>query len=312
MNTIQQYNSSNKLNYIFKKAWKLGFSHPNIYGNKSQMLYRVIQQCCFKQNKVELINVQFDFLDIIPCVHTPTFNEKMSKLNCYFYTKYKKKWVCWEQPLVDKIEECLTEKKALFLMVDLINYSYYEKKYCTHATCIIINEGKIHYINPHGESMKEINTFQIYTKRSKRAIKIKFQESLDMIFMKRFIKFLNRKLTTNLLFKNNKSHVYNGPCLQIADNHGICFIFPIIIWFHYENTYQTSKNTLKKGNLTKFICESIKKFHPKLENIINNKKTWENCDDVSNTLEKLNYSFIKNVCNKTISFMSQKYFMNKI
>jgi hypothetical protein len=69
---------------------------------------------------------------------------------------------------------------------------------------------------------------------------------------------------------------------------------------------------LKKGNLTKFICESIKIFHPNLEKLINNKKKWKNCDDISNTLEKLNYLFVKNVCDKTISFMSQKYFMNKI
>ena len=113
MNTIQHYKSYNKLNYIFKKAWKLGFNHPHIYGNKAQKLYRVIQQSCFKNNNVELLNVQFDFLEIIPCIHTPSFNDKMSKINSYFYTKVKKEWVCWEQPLIDKIEECLTEKKVL-------------------------------------------------------------------------------------------------------------------------------------------------------------------------------------------------------
>ena len=127
----------------------------------------MLQQCCFKNNNIELLNVQFDFLDIIPSVHTPRFNEIMSKMNCYFYTKQENQWVCWEQLLVDKIEECLTEKKALFLMVDIINYSYFEKRYCTHATCIIINEGKIHYINPHGDSMKYINEYRVQTKRSR-------------------------------------------------------------------------------------------------------------------------------------------------
>ena len=82
--------------------------------------------------------------------------------------------------------------------------------------------------------------------------------------MKRFVKFLNRKLTINLSFKKNNTHVYNGPCLQIADNHGICFIFPIIIWFHYENTYKRSKTMLKKGNLTKFIvAQKPKKIYRK-------------------------------------------------
>ena len=312
MNQLSEYKSSNKLKYIFKKAWDIGFSHPDIYENSAQKLYRVIQKECFQNNKIELLNVQFDFLDIIPSVNTPIFDTIMSKLMCYFYTQHEGKWTCWEQSLVDKIQECLTEKKALFLMVDVINYSFYESRYCTHATCIIIDKGNIHYINSHGDLMKNINEFQYETKRSKRVIKLKFDESLDMLFMKRFVKYLNRNLTCKLKFEQNSKHVYYGPCLQVADNHGICFIFPIIIWFHYESMYKTSKSILKKGELTKFVCQSIKNFHPDLQTLINNKKTYENCDDISQTLETLNYMFVKNICDKTISFMSQKYFMNKI
>ena len=64
MNAFNTYTAKNKLKYIFKKAWKLGFSHPDMLENKAQMLYRVIQQECFQNNSIELLNVQSSLINI--------------------------------------------------------------------------------------------------------------------------------------------------------------------------------------------------------------------------------------------------------
>lgn len=132
--------------------------------------------------------------------------------------------------------------------------------------------------------------------------------------MEKFVNHYNRFCDKKhkIYFKNNKKHVYYGPCLQTADNHGVCFIFPIILWYFYEKEYNVASKMLKNGDIIKFVCHSIKNFHPLLSKIINSKNNFDDYDDVSDTLEELDYVFVKNVCGRTISFMTQKYFMNKL
>lgn len=315
MNPIQTYKTNNKFSYLFKKAWNMGFSNPELCDNKAQMLFREIQRKCFKKNGVKLINLQLDFLDIIPSLYSKRFNDVMYEQNCCYYTRKNNKWCCWESNFEEYIEKCRTKKKALCIMVDIINYMWYEGEYATHSTIIFIqNNGVVNYINSHGDGMRDINVYNYKTKMFKRNKSIKFNTSLDVAFMKKFVNHYNRYCDkkNKLLFKTTSKHIYYGPCLQVADNHGICFIFPIILWYYYEKDYNITSKMLKKGEIIKFVCHCIKNYHPKLEKIIELKINYKNYDDVSNTLVKLDYLFVKNACDKTISFMSQKYFMNKV
>ena len=63
---------------------------------------------------------------------------------------------------------------------------------------------------------------------------------------------------------------------------------------------------LKDGEIIKFVCHSIKNFHLTIK-IINSKNNFDDYDDVTDTLEELDYLFIKNACYRTISFMTQKF-----
>lgn len=315
MNTIQSYKKNKKFSSIFKKAWNIGFSNPELCDNKAQMCFREIQRKCFKKKDVKLINLQLDFLDILPSIDSKRFNDIMYDQNCSYYTRKNNKYTCWETDLEEEIEKCRTKKKALCIMIDIVNYMWFEGAYATHSTILFIQKnGVVSYINSHGENMKDINVYKYKTKKSQRNKSLAFNAPLDVIFMEKFVNHYNRFCDKKhkIYFKNNKKHVYYGPCLQTADNHGVCFIFPIILWYFYEKEYNVASKMLKNGDIIKFVCHSIKNFHPLLSKIINSKNNFDDYDDVSDTLEELDYVFVKNVCGRTISFMTQKYFMNKL
>ena len=315
MNSLLSYtkkNSHTKFSSIFKKAWRLGFNKYEIVDNKAQILYRVIQKECFPNANIELLNISLNFMDIIPMIHKKRFHDFINELECLHYSLEDNKWVCWQQHLLSKMEECIEENKTIFIMFDIANYIMHDNEYSTHSTSLIIHNKKVYYINSHGENMQYVDEYVNITKRSKRKSKVQFNKPIDIIFVKRFIQCLNRKLSINMKFKENNKNVYKGPCLQAEDNHGVCFIFPVVLWLNFGINYEKMTNMIHKGKIIECVMKIFGKNHPQLQNLIKKKKNFKEFEDINTILENISYRFIKNVCEQTMSFISQKYFMNKI
>ena len=315
MNSLQSYNNYNsniKFSNIFKKAWRLGFNKYEVVDNKAQILYRVIQKECFPNANIELLNLPVDFMEIIPMINSKRFNDYINNMNSLHYNQKNKKWICWEQHFISKLEECLENNKTVFIMFDIENYIMHDNNYSSHSTSLIIHNKNVYYINSHGEDMNNVDEYINITKKSKRKSTLYFDTSIDIIFIKRFIKCINRKLSVNLKFGENKKQVYNGPCLQSKDNHGVCFIFPVVLWLNFGINYTIMTNLIKKGKIIECVMKIFGKNHIQLQKVIENKKNFDKFEDINNVLENISYRFIKNVCDQTMSFISQKYFMNQI
>ena len=114
MNTLHSYNKTNKFSSIFKKAYgTLDSVILNYVIIRLKMIFREIQRKCFKKNGVKLVNLQLDFLDILPSIDSKRFNDIMYDQDCCYYTNNK--YTCWETDLEEEIENAELRKKHYVL-----------------------------------------------------------------------------------------------------------------------------------------------------------------------------------------------------
>ncbi len=92
----------------------------------------------------------------------------------------------------------------------------------------------------------------------------------------------------NIVYDGTKRHNYYGPNLQCGDDHGVCFAFPLIIWYYLSNFYTRERilkdNTsrviippfevlLDQKELITLVNSCFTVFHKKIENeVLNNAK----------------------------------------
>ena len=48
----------------------------------------------------------------------------------------------------------------------------------------------------------------------------------------------NESRNRNIIEVGDNKNVYKGPCLQAEDNHGVCFIFPVVLWLNFGINYE--------------------------------------------------------------------------
>ena len=70
---------------------------------------------------------------------------------------------------------------------------------------------------------------------------------IDFIFLKRFADYFNMKHNNILNYEKDKHYNYWGANFQGGDNHGICFVFPYIIYYNLCK-YYTQKRTTRWNN----------------------------------------------------------------
>ena len=136
-------------------------------------------------------------------------------------------------------------------------------------------------------------------------------------------------------YQRTEKHNYYGVNLQEGDDHGVCYIFPIVIYYYF-GIYFTEKKALRSGGKVRYV----KPFQNLLKNndidlmvhacfadfdadvtkilfdSLYKKKTEKNSTATINLLTKSvnnsKFRFVKNITNTIISFISQAYFMKKI
>ena len=189
--------------------------------------------------------------------------------------------------LFDCLDYMMTYKKIIFLSLSIDDYgadTFKDKKskMIAHGTTAIFipvdKHYKMFYINSHGQDMKDTNFYDFPLTRT-RDKRITFNESIDTLIMKFLVSKQNRRENSiQIEFNGDAKDTYDGVNLQSGDGHGICFIFPFVIWYYFGNFYNKTreidtvtipsvKNMLLSGNINRFVHSVFVDFSEKFKKI---------------------------------------------
>lgn len=233
----------------------------------------------------------------------------------------------------DKIEEDIKNEKAIFICTDFIGYGCDEEdiqEYSSHSVSILLIPMSTYYklicINSHGNYIT--TEFDIFISRTKRprVKKLKYETSIDIVFIKKLVSNLNGYLKNKdcklVRFNGDKKDTYYGANLQCADNYGICYAYPYLLFNYFGEYYSKSRQLetlvipssyklLSQGKITQFVHACIadfnKKFKEKIIEIENSgSKKYLKC--IEEVIEREGTKFVNDIANPLISYINQKKF----
>ena len=319
MKDLYQFiNNKNKISYTLKKAYDIGFADPNPYKKNHLAIIHKMKSSItntYMRNKIAYTEVNFDFMNIIPYLNNVTrMNELISDMTIQYYHNRQVVDDMMEGYLLEQMER----KKIIFMNVCINNYNTErcEEEESVHGTSMIFiphkNKYYLYYINSHGLDMKDYNEFHIIKTKSRCKV-LKYDNIIDFIFLERLANYFNTKCGDKIVYKKDKIHNYWGADFQGGDNHGICFVFPYLIFYNLCKHY-----TEKKALLNGLVVDKFKKLllDGNIDRLVHScfidfMKDVEDIDDtnmIDDLVVKLNYRFTKKVSNCFVAYISQSCF----
>jgi len=238
--------------------------------------------------------------------------------------------------LFDCLDYMISNKKIIFLRIGVEDYGadkFKDKKsqMVAHGAVAILipngNKYKMFYINSHGRDMVSTNFYDFPLTRT-RDRHITLNESIDTYVMKYLVERYNERLVYRIEYKGDKQDTYLGANLQSGDGHGLCYLFPFVIWYYFcknynltreigEVTIPTVRKMLLSGNINRFVHSCFTEFDSKfadkfVENTREFRSKQKSIDTLENLIIKGGTRFIKKVGNATIGYLTQAYFTKKI
>ena len=282
---------------------------------------------------------------IIPYIHNKDLmEENMFNIGCGVLDKKRfEKYVYSDQILLLNLKLAMLQKKTAFVMLVFEDYGINDEDdddniYLAHSACLVLTPEKesysAYYINPHGSDMVNTDCFDLIITR-RRSKRIQFDKPLDIVFLEKYIGFINDfKLfgpdEDVITFTNNNEHVYNGADLQGGDYEGVCFVYPMIIWYYFGKYFNSTreiktaqgtikmkkgKTLLKHGKLNLFIESMFIDFSEKYkELVVNDLLNYKTISskNLNILIEKEEKIFTSSLVDRYISFITQEAMENKI
>jgi len=312
----------------------------NTYAHKAAVLIQQNEFTPSMKSDVSLLYFTADLVDFMHCL------ERREKLSGFFddlttsrYTYEKNKFEFHEEMMVENILYLMEHKKIIFFQMGVPDYlvaeSTKKKFYCAHGLCIIMIPRKTsydcYYINPHGNNIKTQNFYEFIMSK-KRSRKIKFTEPADVVFMKALVAHINTKSDVKVNYDGSSKHTYRGANLQAGDEHGVCFIYPLIVWYYFGRYYTktqilntefgkiqiaTGKSLMESDKLNHFIESMFWRFCPKHFEILTHQYNLNSSHKkFSSAMEKYiaqeEFRFIKILIGPYISYIQQSTFKHNI
>ena len=266
-------------------------------------------------------------------------NDYFASLTTSRYTYENNEFNFHEEMMIENILFLMEEEKIIFLQMGVPDYmtTHTEKFiiYDAHALCIIMVPSKdgynCHYINSHGHTIDTQNYYEFIISR-KRSRKMKLSEPADVVFMKHLVKHINSRGDVKVNYDGTSKYTYRGTNLQEGDGHGVCFIYPLIVWYYFGQYYTKSqklstkfgeievapgKTLMKNGDFNHFIESLFWRFSPNyFELLAHQSKVNAPKQKFSvvfqNFIEKDSFRFIKMLIGPYISYILQSGFKHKI
>ena len=223
----------------------------------------IIQQNMFPpemREKITLLQCTLELNKIMPKISKKEdTNPLMSDLSCGRFVYQQDKFEFCNEYLSLNIKELMRQNKIIFIFLDITDYLVYPyldgNGYVVHSVILLFipneqGEYNCHYINSHGQDMTDDASYEVIISRY-RTKKYNYTAPAEIIFLEEYIKFLNQMEYEDeeiipIHFNRTKKHIYYGVDLQAGDFHGVCFTFPLIIWYYFGKYYNT-KRVLEMG-----------------------------------------------------------------
>ena len=181
-----------------------------------------------------------------------------------FCSWYDKNSNLKEQNFFIKLNECMMEKKIIYVYVDFALYVIEKDKkdinqQINHSTAMIFYPSNnkyynVYHFNSHGNCGTYINQYELYITR-KRSKQIKTTIGLDRFIIGKFVESYNKHIdeyvydSILLNYNYTKNHNYVGTNLQINDENGVCYMYPFILFYELNEFYNTKNKVYNtKGN----------------------------------------------------------------
>tara|TARA_B100000925_G_scaffold291821_1_gene281642 strand:- start:14156 stop:15178 length:1023 start_codon:yes stop_codon:yes gene_type:complete len=239
------------------------------------------------------------------------------------------------------VSDAMDENKIVAVSLDVENYSYCteEKEYSSHAILMILlptkkNSSKNkHYkavcFNSHGGALERTTT---HSKKLKKGFKeTTLAEPLDFIIIKKLISsfemYCNKNKITNqtIAYDTTNAHNYLGVNLQVYDDYGCCFIYPILfsLVFYLQAKPTRKKNASKSIAMIEneevdlFVYKCLAEIDERIHKHIDAYNNSKDCDlddledMVDEHLDKCKDDFIKCMMIKVFKFVQQPFWERK-
>jgi len=311
--------NKNKISYTLKKAYDMGFSDSDTDNRhdclKTLQKMKNQESSSYMRNKIVYAEINIDFMHIIPYLNNILrMNEIIENVTVQYLFNKEVIDDMFEDYLIEQMEK----KKLIFVNVCIYNYNTErcEEDEAVHGTTMIFMPNKekydLYYINSHGYDMKDSKEFHIIKTKTRCKI-FKYNNVIDFIFLKRFTDYFNMKHNNILNYKKDKHYNYWGANFQGGDSHGICFVFPYIIYYNLCKYYTQKKELLDGTIVDKFRTLMINGninvlVHSCFVEFMKNMKNINDTDAIDNMVVKMDYRFIKKVSNCFIEYISQPCF----
>jgi len=314
-------------------------SHDS-YAHKAAVLIQQNEFTKKMRDDVSLLYFSADLVDFMHCMErSEGLNDYFTSLTTSRYTYEKNAFEFHQEMMIENILYLIENQKIIFFQMGVPDYmtSQMPKKrvYDAHALCIIMIPSKsgyeCFYINSHGHTIDTQDYYEFILSR-KRSRKMKLSEPADVVFMKALVAHINLKSDIKVKYDGTSKHTYRGANLQAGDNHGVCFIYPLIIWYYFGKYYTksqvlktefgkievpTGKSLIKSGRFNHFIESMFWQFCPKHFEILHHQyKLSASQKKFSEFMEKSiaqdAHRFIKMLIGPYISYIQQSGFKHKI
>ena len=316
-----------KISGILKKCHKF-----NLCSTGYNLYWQRACQYIKKHKNIQLLNAEVDWSEIFPKLdNLDTFSE----IDCGFYDK--------TEYIKTQILKLCEENKTIFIILDLKNYFVIPEKNCNKKGFHkFINKGQCHsvsmifhpcgknmydvfYINSHGSTSFDEKTYELKVSNT-RIKEYKFNSNVNHIFVKQFLKFLQSYFNTHkcnpdfsgnikLKYDNTTNHNYYGCNFQNGDFHGVCFIYPLIIWYYFNRYWDEKRHVgkrktvilpsvsemLHKKQLDLFVKTSFLDFSEEFGYLLLSKSD----KYLDKFIEKKRTRLIKQILDKFICFITQ-------
>jgi hypothetical protein len=248
-------------------------------------------------NNIEIIHVTLPIPLIISKINDPKSIENIILDQwCGYFNKGEKN----EDLLINVLPSYMEQGKIIYIYLDMYDYilneEFVEKNdrisYNSHSTSCIMYPNvhgsyNTYYFNPHGHDLLDNKEFDLYISQF-RSKNIQFDIPLDNVVMNNFISVLNKHLPIYLHYESTEIYNYYGPNLQVNDNHGICYLFPFLIFHELLNHLDMFALTcFCNNNILPFILRNISRFNKKVNSYLIQKKNKKiNIDQIESMFDK--------------------------
>ena len=326
---------------LFRLSDECGLDSTEVINPANKILHTLKRTSFNKymERKLSYIIADINFREICERIGKPELNSYIENEPIASFCSGRYNTIMYDM-LVEKIKDDCENRKIIFLNISAEEYCLdreEEGNYCAHGVCAMLvpRKGKgydMYYMNPHGEVMKPYTYFEKVKTRT-RCQRFDFgKDIVDCVVMKSIVDYCNKNFGLEIYYDSTLQHNYYGVNLQEEDVHGVCFIFPSVIYYYFgkyftekrelqingeKKTLPSFKDMLKTGKFNLAIHSCFMDFNKNYKKVIfdtiySNQTHEEVVELLIKCLNKSSYHFLKKVTNTMVSFICQEYFVKKI